>query len=75
MKCSVLVVIFLVTSVAPFAQFDGARISGWVTDTTGAVIVGAECQITNNETNVSTATTTNKDGLYVISDLRSAATG
>jgi hypothetical protein len=36
------------------------------------VIVGAECKITNIETNVSTATTTNQDGIYVIPDLRPA---
>ena len=54
MKCPVLVLIFLLTSVVAFAQTEGARISGRVTDPTGAVIAGAECKITNIETNVST---------------------
>ena len=55
-----------------FAQTEAARISGRVTDLSGAVIVGAECKITNLETNVSTTTTTNEDGIYVIPDLRPA---
>src|SRR6185295_17880521 len=37
-----------------------------------SVIAGAECKITNIETNVSIATTTNQDGIYVISNLRPA---
>ena len=43
-----------------------------MTDVSGAVIVGAECKLTNIETNVSTSTTTNQDGIYVIPDLRPA---
>jgi Carboxypeptidase regulatory-like domain/TonB dependent receptor len=72
MKCLALSLIVLITSAYAFAQTEGARISGRVTDPTDAVIVGAECQITNIETNVSTTTTTNADGIYVISGLRPA---
>ena len=36
------------------------------------MIVGSECTITNLETNVSTTTTTNEDGIYVIPDLHPA---
>ena len=72
MKCPVLVVIFLFTSVVAFAQTEGARISGRVTDPSDSVIVGAECKITNLATNLSTTTTTNEDGIYVISNLRPA---
>ena len=43
-----------------------------MTDPTDAVIAGAECKITNLETNVSTITTTNHDGIYVIPNLRPA---
>jgi outer membrane receptor protein involved in Fe transport len=71
MKFPVLVVILLFPSVA-LAQTEGARISGRVTDPTDAVIVGAECKITNLETNVSTITFTNEDGIYVIPDLHPA---
>jgi hypothetical protein len=72
MKYPGLVLIFLLTAVAAFAQTENARISGRVTDLSGAVIAGAQCQITNIETNVSTTTTTNQDGIYVIPDLRPA---
>jgi carboxypeptidase family protein/TonB-dependent receptor-like protein len=73
MKCPVLVLILLVTAAAvAFAQTESARISGRVADLSGAVIVGAECKITNIETNVSTTTATNKDGIYVIPDLHPA---
>jgi hypothetical protein len=72
MKYPVLVLILLLTATGAFAQTESARISGRVTDLTGAVIVGAECKITNLETNVSTITTTNQDGIYVIPDLRPA---
>jgi hypothetical protein len=69
MKCPVLIVIFLLTAVVAFAQTEGARISGRVTDVSGAVIAGSDCTITNIETNVSTSTTTNEDGIYVIPGL------
>jgi len=72
MKYAALVLILLLTAWAAFAQTEGARISGRVTDPTDAVIVGAECKITNLETNASTITTTNQDGIYVIPDLRPA---
>jgi hypothetical protein len=73
MKRPVLVLICLLTTLLAFAQTDSARISGRVTDPTDAVIVGAECTITNLQTNSSTTTTTNEDGIYVLSDLRPAA--
>jgi hypothetical protein len=41
-------------------------LSGRVTDVSGAVIVGAQCTITDLDTNVSASTTTNEDGIYVI---------
>jgi hypothetical protein len=72
MKCPVLVLIFLLTTLLARAQTEDARISGRVTDLSGAVIVGAECKITNIETYVSTTTTTSQDGIYVIPNLRPA---
>lgn len=72
MKYPVLAVGLLLITVAAFSQTDGARISGRLTDPTGAVIVGALCKITNLETNVSTTTLTNEEGIYVIPDLRPA---
>jgi hypothetical protein len=72
MKCLLLIAILLLSDVALLAQTEGARISGRVTDVSGAVIAGSECTITNIETNVSTSTTTNEDGIYVIPGLRPA---
>jgi hypothetical protein len=72
MKCPGLAPILLLTVVVACAQTESARISGRVSDPTDAVIAGAECKITNVETNVSIITTTNQDGIYVIPDLRPA---
>src|SRR5271154_1693908 len=72
MRSCVLVTLLILSAATAFAQSEGARISGRVTDPTDAVIVGAECTITNIETNASTTTTTNEDGIYVILDLRPA---
>src|SRR5271156_4821461 len=72
MRASVLVAFLILSAAAAFAQTEGARISGRVTDLTGAVIVGAECQITNTETEVSVTTSTNEDGIYVLPDLHPA---
>lgn len=72
MKPPVLVVLLLLSSVVALAQTESARISGRVTDLTGAVIVGAQCKITNIATDISVVTVTNEDGIYVIPDLRPA---
>src|SRR5271169_4598754 len=69
MRSSVLVTLLILSAAAAFAQSEGARISGRVTEPTDAVIVGAECTITNIETNASTTSTTNEDGIYVIPNL------
>jgi hypothetical protein len=72
MKCPVSVVIFLLATGLALAQTESARLSGRVTDLSGAVIIDAKCKITNIETNISSTTTTNQDGIYVIPDLRPA---
>src|SRR5271154_2423353 len=72
MKSPILVVVYLLSVVAVFAQTETARISGRVTDLSGGVIVGAQCKVTNIETDVSVTTTTNEDGIYVLPDLHPA---
>jgi hypothetical protein len=72
MKSPVLVVLLLLSAVVARAQTEDARISGRVTDLTGSVIVGAQCKITNIETDVSFTTITNEDGIYVLPDLHPA---
>jgi Carboxypeptidase regulatory-like domain/TonB dependent receptor-like, beta-barrel len=51
------------------AQTELAGVSGRVTDPSGAVIVDAEVEIKNVETNVSSTVKTNRDGLYTIPSL------
>jgi hypothetical protein len=72
MKCPTFILVLLLLTASALAQTEGARISGRVTDVGGGVIAGTECTITNLETNLSTSTTTNEDGIYVIPDLRPA---
>src|ERR1700722_4706176 len=67
-----LILALSVISATAFAQTEGARISGRVTDVGGAVIVGAKCTVTDIDTNVSAATATNEDGIYVIQGLHPA---
>jgi outer membrane receptor protein involved in Fe transport len=69
---SIVLIVLLLLSVAAFAQTERARISGRVTDPSGAVIVGAQCKITNVETAVSVTTTTNEYGIYVLPGLHPA---
>src|SRR5580704_6055257 len=47
------------------AQQATAQVTGKVTDSTGAIIVGAEVALRNSETGVSRKTTSNKDGEYL----------
>jgi hypothetical protein len=72
MKCLLFIVILLLNDAVLFAQTEGARISGRVTDASGAVIIGAESTVTDIDTNVSISTTTNEYGIYVISSLHPA---
>jgi hypothetical protein len=72
LKYPLLILILVVNAMSAFAQTEGARISGRVTDVSGAVIAGSECTITDIDTNVSTSTTTNEDGIYVIPGLHPA---
>jgi carboxypeptidase family protein len=64
----VFAVVGLLSSYCP-AQSERATLSGRVTDPKGAVIVGAQVEATNTDTNVGARTQTNKDGLYVIPGL------
>ncbi len=72
MRNPVLLLIFVLAAISATAQTEGARVSGRVTDVSGAVIIGAECTVTDIDTNVSTSTTTNEDGIYVIPALHPA---
>jgi hypothetical protein len=52
-----------------WGQVNRATITGIVTDSTGAVVAGAEVTATNTDTNVPTQSVSNGDGIYVIPNL------
>lgn len=52
------------------AQMDQGTITGTVTDTTGAVVPGAEVTLTSTDTGLVLKTTTNQSGVYVFSPLK-----
>jgi carboxypeptidase family protein len=65
------IVILLAFAAAPAsAQTTYATITGTVTDGSGAVIEGATIVATNVETTVATTTTTNREGVYTVPQLR-----
>ena len=52
------------------AQSDTATVSGLVTDSKDAVLVGAQVRAVNVEAGTSSTAVTNRDGVYVLRDLR-----
>ena len=62
-------VLFLVLALSGLglAQSESATLSGRVSDSSGAAIVGAEVVLTDTQTNVEQRTKTNEVGLYVFS--------
>lgn len=65
------VVLLAVTAASPAAaQTTYATITGTVTDSSGGAIEGASVTATNVETSVATKTTTNKEGVYTVPQLR-----
>ena len=63
--------VVLVCTLCPHshAQQPNATLSGTVTDPNGALIPGATVTATNNATSAARTTTTNGEGLYVLSNL------
>jgi hypothetical protein len=59
----------LVAPAALFGQGDLATVTGVVTDSSKAVILGATVTIRNTETNLSNSITTNEDGYFTITQL------
>ena len=52
------------------AQTENATLSGTITDQSGAVVSGADIQLTNIETGIAAHTVSNQSGLYVFSNVR-----
>ena len=63
--------LFLVLSVAAFAQSDNTQISGFVKDQAGAVIASAKVLVKNEINGFERSAVTNGDGYYVITQLPS----
>jgi len=59
----------LLASIASFSQGSTARISGVITDQSGAVLPGVEVSITQTETGLVRTVLTNETGLYVLPNL------
>jgi len=51
------------------AQANRATITGTVTDTSGALVSGADVTATSTETNIPSKTVSNQDGIYTIPNL------
>ncbi len=64
-----LMLLTLVGPASTLAQNNSGRISGSVTDNSGAVIPGTPVVITNDSTRVSVKTTTDRAGFYVATNL------
>lgn len=62
-------VLALLAGTIAWGQANRATITGTVTDSTGAVVAGAEVTATNTETNVPAKSVSNGDGIYVIPNL------
>src|SRR5262249_21443515 len=60
----------LILSSQCFAQVETATVSGVITDQSGAVIVGAEVQVTNADTNLTSTGTSNQSGIYLVTGLK-----
>ena len=71
-KVILTVIVALIMTLAGNAQTDQGRISGQVTDQTGAVVPGATVTVTNNGTKQERTVTANDDGFYSVTGLRAA---
>src|SRR6185437_12959528 len=63
------ILVFVTSAQYTFAQSELATIFGRVTDSSGAVITGAEVEVRNVDTGISVTSATNADGLYTVPSL------
>jgi Carboxypeptidase regulatory-like domain len=70
LRRATLAVVCLAFSARGVTQTELAQVTGRVTDQSGAVIVDAEVQIKNVDTNLSFTVKTNQDGFYTFLSLR-----
>src|SRR5712664_2073490 len=66
-RCPSLLLVFallLLSAASMFAQVTGATLSGKITDSSGAVVVGARIVIEKMDTGITREAMTNAEGLY-----------
>ncbi|HWT01094.1 MAG TPA: carboxypeptidase regulatory-like domain-containing protein [Pyrinomonadaceae bacterium] len=63
-------IVLLAAAAAAFAQGTASRVTGTVTDQTGALVTGAAVTLTNEGTNVTFTTTTTDSGTYVFDSVQ-----
>ena len=61
--------VFVIQTPQLLAQTSNAQLSGSVTDTSGAVVAGAEIKAVNTATNVAYAAVSNGSGIYILQEL------
>lgn len=66
---TVCVFVWMISAGAAFAQNATGRVTGTVTDQQGAVVAGADVNVTNSATQISSTTTTRSDGTYEVLNL------
>src|SRR5713226_1258896 len=62
--------IILIGCSAVFAQVETATVSGVITDQSGGIVAGAEVRVTNSDTNITSAGTSNQSGVYLVTGLK-----
>jgi hypothetical protein len=68
--CVLVLCVYSVLAIPGFAQTESATVSGRVTDSQQQVVPQAQIQLVNADTNITSTTQTNADGLYVIPNVR-----
>src|SRR5467141_145145 len=69
-RATLLLGIILIGCSAVFGQVETATVSGVITDQSGGIVVGAEVRVTNSDTNISSTSTSNQSGVYLVTGLR-----
>ena len=70
LSLALMLIVFALCAGRSYAQFETSSIVGRVTDSTGAVLVGATVTVTNVDTNVAISRVTDKAGEYTVPALR-----
>lgn len=68
-RCAACLILLAILSITAYSQIEHGQFTGVVTDSTGAVITGAQVQVLNLDTGVELVFRTNEAGLYYASGL------